>query len=69
MAAGIGVAWLYLPAPFYAKLDVREAIACIFCAMAGLRAQGAHRSAAARPAAVVPWRCRRLGRWRRAQRR
>ena len=35
VAAGIGVAWLYLQwAPFYAKLDVREAIACIFCAMA-----------------------------------
>ena len=34
-AAGFGVAWLYLRwAPFYAGLDVRGAIACIFCAMA-----------------------------------
>ncbi len=35
VAAGIGVAWLYLQwAPFYARLDVRDAIACIFAAMA-----------------------------------
>ena len=35
VAAGIGVAWLYLQwAPFYAKLDVREAIACISAALA-----------------------------------
>lgn len=33
--AGAGIAWLYLRwAPFYAALDVRGAIACIFCAMA-----------------------------------
>ena len=35
IAAGVGIAWLYLQwAPFYARLDVRDAIACIFCAMA-----------------------------------
>lgn len=35
LAAGIGVAWLYLRwAPFYAKLDIRNTIACIFGAMA-----------------------------------
>lgn len=35
IAAGIGIAWLYLQwAPFYAKLDIRNAIACIFAAMA-----------------------------------
>lgn len=35
VAGGVGVAWLYLQwAPFYARLDVREAIACIFIAMA-----------------------------------
>lgn len=34
-ASGVGVAWLYLQwAPFYARLDVRDAIACIFAAMA-----------------------------------
>lgn len=35
VAAGIGIAWLYLQwAPFYSKLDIRDAIACIFGAMA-----------------------------------
>lgn len=35
VVAGVGVAWLYLQwAPFFARLDVRDAIACIFCAMA-----------------------------------
>lgn len=35
IAGGIGIAWLYLQwAPFYAELDVRNAIACIFVAMA-----------------------------------
>lgn len=34
VAAGIGIAWLYLQwAPFYSKLDIRDAIACIFGAM------------------------------------
>lgn len=34
-AAGAGVAWLYLRwAPFFASLDVRDAVACVFCAMA-----------------------------------
>lgn len=33
--AGVGIAWLYLQwASFYAKLDIRDAIACIFGAMA-----------------------------------
>ena len=35
VAAGVGIAWLYLQwAPFYARLDIRNAIACIFAAMA-----------------------------------
>ncbi len=34
-AAGVGIAWLYLQwAPFYARLDIRDAIGCIFGAMA-----------------------------------
>ncbi len=33
--AGVGIAWMYLQwAPFYAHLDIRNAIAYIFCAMA-----------------------------------
>lgn len=35
VVAGFGIAWLYLGwAPFFAKLDIRNAIACIFGAMA-----------------------------------
>lgn len=33
--AGLGVAWLYLQwAPFFASLDARNVVACVFCAMA-----------------------------------
>ena len=69
VAAGIGVAWLYLQwAPFYAKLDVREAIACIFCAMAGPAPKVPIDRLPPVPAAVAQRRCRSSRpRWRAAR--